>query len=305
MPIAAVDGIEIYYETIGDPDGVPLVFIMGIGNQLTTWPEEFFDGFVDREFFVVRFDHRDTGHSTRFDDVDYEVMEDLARVGQGEQPRPPYTFSEMAGDIVGLMDYLGLARAHVLGHSLGGMIAQVMAMEYPDRLLSLTSMSANTGAPGVGQPSAEALEALLAPVAEDRAARIEQSVRSRRIWATPEFFDEELTRKHFEESWDRGGDSSAGTMRHAGALLAAPNREPDLVRLEIPTLVVHGDQDALVDPSGGTRTAEAVPGAELLMLEGLGHDLPPPYWAQIIEAVTNLAVRAESGAPDRSSYGTA
>ena len=178
---------------------------------------------------------------------------------------------------------------------MGGMIAQTMAIEHRDRVLSLTSMSSNTGAPGVGQPTAEAMAALLAPVPAAREERIEQSIRSRQIWATPEFFEEDLVRQHFEQSWDRGGDSSAGTARHAGAILAAPDREPHLAQLELPTLVVHGDQDPLVEPSGGIRTAEVVPGAELLMIEGMRHDLPPPYWSQIIEAVTQLVVRSASG----------
>jgi pimeloyl-ACP methyl ester carboxylesterase len=294
MPIARLDDVEIYYETHGDPDGVPLLLIIGIGNQLTTWPDELCQGFVDREFFVIRFDHRDTGHSTRFDDSEFDLDAELQRMASGEPLRPAYTLSDMAADSVGILDDLGIERSHILGVSMGGMIAQTIVIERRDRVLSLTSMSSNSGAPGVGEPSAEALEALLAPAPEGRDARIEQSVSSRRIWSTPEHFDEDLTRKHFERSWDRGGDSSGGTARHAGAVLAASDRDPDLARLDLPTLVIHGDQDTLVNPSGGLHTAEVIPEAELLMIEGMSHDLPPPYWAQVIEAVTALAVRSAS-----------
>lgn len=294
MPTARLEDVEIYYETHGDPEGVPLLLVIGIGNQLTTWPDEFCQGFVDREFFVIRFDHRDTGYSTRFADSEFDIGSALEGASSGQPIQPPYTLSDMAADTVGILDDLGFQRSHILGVSMGGMIAQTVAIEHPERVLSLTSMSANTGAPGIGLPSAEAMEALLAPTPESREARVEQSVRSRRIWATPEFFDEDLTRQHFERSFDRGGDSGAGTTRHAAAILAAPDRDPDLALLDLPTLVVHGDQDALVDPSGGQRTAEVVPDAELLLIEGMGHDLPPPYWPQIIEAVTALAARSAS-----------
>jgi pimeloyl-ACP methyl ester carboxylesterase len=292
VPTAHLESVEIFYETHGDPEGVPLLLIIGIGNQLTTWPDEFCQSLVDREFFVIRFDHRDTGFSTRFDDAAYDIAADLEMVATGQPGNPPYSLSEMAGDCVGLLDHLGIDRTHLLGLSMGGMVAQLMAIEHTDRVLSLTSMSSHTGASDAGQPSEEALAALLEPAPDDRQARIEQSVRARQIWATPEHFDENLTREHFTRSWARGGDSSGGTGRHAGAVLSAASRDADLAELGIPTLVIHGDQDQLVDSSGGTRTAEVIPGAELLILEGLGHDLPPPYWAPVIEAITALAVRA-------------
>jgi pimeloyl-ACP methyl ester carboxylesterase len=180
----------------------------------------------------------------------------------------------------------------VLGHSMGGMVAQAVALDSRPRVISLTSMSSSTGSHDVGQPSDEAFQALVEPGAVGREAKIEQNVRSRRIWASPEHFDEELTRQHFEQAWDRGGDGSAGSARHAGAVISAANRESRLARLDLPTLVIHGDKDALVDSSGGVRTADVIPAAELLMLEGMGHDFPPPYWAQIIESVTTLAAQA-------------
>lgn len=301
MPTVRLADVEIYYETHGDPEGVPLLLIIGIGNQLTTWPDEFCQGFVDREFFVIRFDHRDTGKSTRFDDSDYDLFADISQVAEGSGPQPPYTLSDMATDCVGVLDDLGIRRTHVFGVSMGGMVAQCMALEHRSRVASMTSMSSTTGAPDVGQPSPEALDALLAPTPNERQARIEQSVRSRQIWATPEFFDAELTRAHFEASWARGGDSSGGTRRHAGAVLAGPSRDTDLAELDVPTLVVHGDQDKLVDSSGGVRTAEVIPGAELLILEGLGHDLPPIYWGPIIESVTALAARAGAMDTDKEA----
>jgi pimeloyl-ACP methyl ester carboxylesterase len=294
VPLASVDNIEINYETHGPSDGVPLLLIMGLGNQLTTWPWEFCQGLVDREFLVIRFDHRDTGLSTRLDDLEYDISDDVARLLAGEPSLAPYSLEDMAADSLGVLDHLGLERVHLLGQSMGGMIAQAVVIENRSRVMSLTSMSSSTGSHDVGQPSKEALQALLEPAAVGREAKIEQNVRSRRIWASPEHFDEEFTRQHFEQAWERGGDSSAGSARHAGAVISAADREPRLAQLDVPTLVIHGDKDALVDPSGGLRTAEVIPDAQLLMLEGMGHDFPAPYWAQIIESVTTLAARAAS-----------
>lgn len=295
VPLAPVGDIELFYESFGDDDDPTLLLVMGLGAQMITWPDELCRGLADRRFHVVRFDNRDIGLSTKLDHLEFDEAVALATLAAGEPIDVPYTMSDMAADAVGLLDHLGVERAHVVGQSLGGMIAQVLAIEHPDRILSLTSISSTTGAPDVGHPTPEALNALLEAGAEGREAVIEQDLRKRKAWATPGAADDDELREFFARIYDRS-HHPPGNSRQLGAVLTAANREPLLAGLDVPTLVVHGDADPLVGVDGGRRTAEVVPGAELLILEGMAHDLPAPYWGPIIEAITSLAARAVQAA---------
>lgn len=288
--IAPVNGIEIGYETHGDAGGEPLLLVMGLGAQLIVWPLELCDALVDRGFYVIRYDNRDTGLSTKCNDVGGEFMAAFLAASLGEPVEVSYRLTDMAADGMGLLDHLGIESAHIVGASMGGMIAQTMAIEHPARVRSLTSIMSTTGEPDVGQPKPEAMALLLQPPPLTREAAIEQSVASRRALGSPEHFDEAVARQLAASTYDRCW-YPAGTARQLLAILASGSRAEGLAELRVPTLVIHGDSDPLVTPSGGQRTAELIPGAELLMLEGMGHDLPPAVLGPIVEAITSLAAR--------------
>lgn len=293
MPFATSGDLNIYYEVDAfSDDDPPLVLIAGLGAQLLFYEDELVRGFVDRAFRVIRLDNRDAGLSGSVD-VDLS-RDDLYAAFNGETSfDPPYGLDEMAGDVVAVLDDLGVDRAHVMGVSLGGMIAQAMAIDHPGRVHSLTLLSSTSGNPSVGQPSAEAMDALVRqrPPDQTRQEVIESDLADRRIWATAEHFDADLAREYFGRCFDRARNP-AGMTRQMAAVVTAPDRETDLARLEVPTLVMHGTEDKLIAPDGGTRLAELIPGSEFVGLEGMGHDLPPHYWAPVIEAVTQLAIRA-------------
>ncbi len=296
MPTAAVGNIELAYDVHGDPQDPALVLMAGLGNPLLFFEDEFVQGLVDRSFRVVRFDNRDSGLSTTLDEAKVDMGDVLDAIGSGRHIDLPYTVSDMAADAVGLLDHLGIDRAHVLGVSLGGMVAQSVAIEHPTRVQSLTLVSSTTGSADVGQPTPEAIVALLSPnQGTSRAEMVEHDVASRRIWATVEYFEEAQTRSYFEALYDRGY-SPGGQARQMAAVLAAPDREPSLARLSVPTLILHGTDDKLIAFDGGARLAELIPGAELVELQGMGHDLPAAYWGPVIEAITQLAVRSMTGA---------
>ena len=284
--------VEIEYEELGSPDDPALVLVAGLGNQMHFFEDEFVQGLTDRAFRVVRFDNRDSGLSTTFDDAPIELEDVLTAIDSGDPIDLPYSVLDMAADVVALLDHLEIDRAHLLGVSLGGMIVQDVAIHQPDRVDSLTLLSSTSGGADVGQPSPEALSALLAPATEtDRESVVEQGVQTRRVWATAEHFDEQWTRGYFERAYDRSFHPGA-TARQIAAVMAAPDREPALRNVATPTLVAHGTEDQLIAPDGGARLAELIEGAEFMELEGMGHDLPPHFWAPIIEAVTLLAIRS-------------
>ena len=292
MARATSGDIEIEYDVQSFyDDDPPLVLIAGLGCQLIFFEDEFVQGLIDRAFRVIRIDNRDMGLSTWLDDHPVDLTDVYAALGAGEAPEVPYTLRDMAADVVAVLDDAGIDRAHVLGVSLGGMIAQTLAIEFPERVHSLSLLSSTTGAPDVGQPSPEALEALLAPGPEDttREAIVEADVAARAVWSTSGHFDEDWTRDYFGRCYDRA-HHPAGQSRQMAAILTAPDREPALAELAVPTVVLHGTADNLVAPSGGQRLAELIPDAEYVELDGMGHDLPPHYWAPIIEAITQLAV---------------
>lgn len=294
MARATSGDIEIEYDVQGFyDDDPPLVLIAGLGCQLIFFEDEFVQGLIDRAFRVIRMDNRDVGLSSWLDDHPVELGEVYTALAAGEAPEVPYSLRDMAADVVAVLDDAGIDRAHVLGVSLGGMIAQTLAIEFPDRVRSLSLLSSTTGAPDVGQPSADALEALLAPGSDDqsRDAVVEADLAARSIWSTPGQFDEDWTRDYFGRCYDRA-HHPAGQGRQMAAVLTAPDREGALAQLAVPTVVLHGTADTLVGQDGGTRLAELIPDAEFVELDGMGHDLPPHFWAPIIEAITQLAIRS-------------
>jgi pimeloyl-ACP methyl ester carboxylesterase len=211
-------------------------------------------------------------------------------VAAGEKVEAPYLLSDMAADAIGLLDHLGIAAAHIVGASMGGMIVQTMAIEHPDRVLSLTSIMSNTGNFEYGNARPEAMAVLMEPAATDRDAAIERSVRASQVIGSPEHFDEDRARERAEEAFDRCF-YPAGIGRQLIGIHASGSREDALRELNVPTLVIHGTDDPLVEVSGGERTAELIPDAELLLVEGMGHDLPQVFWSQVVEAVTRLATK--------------
>lgn len=287
MARAQSNGIEIEYETFGDPADPPLLLIMGLGAQLVAWDEEFCESMVDRGFFVVRFDNRDVGLSTKVD-VDVDPMAEILAALAGGPARAPYLLTDMAADAAGLLDHLAIERAHVVGASMGGMIAQTLAIDHPGRVATLTSIMSTTGDPDVGQPHAEVLPVLLAPTPEDRDAAISQWVASAQAIGSPGQVDEDWARRRAERSFDRC-NYPQGAVHQLLAIVASGSRSEALRGLDVPALVIHGDADPLVDPSGGQRTHECLAGSRILVIEGMGHDVPKVFWGQIIEAVTALA----------------
>lgn len=284
------NGMKLWFDTVGDDEGAPLLLVAGLGGQAINWHEEFCWGLADRGFLVIRFDNRDAGLSQFLDDpVDLHAA--AAAFLGGAAVEAPYRLTDLATDAVGLLDALGIDRAHVLGSSLGGMIAQTIAIEHPSRVQSLTSLMSTTGERDLLLPEADVLALLLEPVGPS----LDDALASARRWAgavgSPDHLDDELivemTRRAFERSPRRDG-----TLRQLVALVASPSREAGLAELGVPTLVVHGTADRLIRPEGGRRTAELVPGAQLLELEGMGHDLPRYFWAPVIEQVTALAARS-------------
>ena len=293
---ALSNGIEIEFETFGDAGDPPLLLVMGLGAQLVSWDIELCESLVDRGFYVIRFDNRDVGLSTKVPvDENLDVMAEMMKALAGEAPAAPYRLADMAADAVGLLDHLGIDRAHLVGASMGGMIVQQVAVDHPERLLSLTSIMSTTGDPDVGQPNPEVLAVLLDPAPAERDAYIAHSVEGSRTIGSPEHFDEDRAAVKAGQSFDRCY-YPRGTANQLMAILASGSRTEGLRKLDVKTLVIHGDVDPLVTVSGGERTAEVIPGAELMILEGMGHDVPVFYWPQIIEAITGLAARSTAAA---------
>lgn len=287
---AQVGDIEIAYETFGDPADTPVLLVMGLATQMIGWPDDFCRALVERELFVVRFDNRDIGLSTHLHDAG---APDIMAVFGGDASSVPYALTDLADDTVGLLDALGLDSAHVVGASMGGMIAQLVAIRYPKRVRSLTSIMSTTGNPTVGAPAEAAMGVLLAPPATDRESAIQRAVDTYRVIGSPGFeFDETGLRDRAGLSFDRAYDP-AGVARQLAAILTTHDRTADLGEVSVPTLVVHGSHDTLVDVSGGRATAAAIPGSDLLVVDGMGHDLPREMWPEILDRISGLVERAE------------
>jgi pimeloyl-ACP methyl ester carboxylesterase len=288
MPqITIASGLALEYESYGEHGEPPVLMVMGFGSQLVSWPRDFCRLLAAGGRHVISFDNRDCGLSARFDGVDaqIEAVHLAAASGDIERARElaPYTLSDMAADGFGLLTALGIDRAHVVGASMGGMIAQTMAIEQPERVLTLTSMMSTTGEPEVGQATPEALEALLAPAATSREGYI-ASAATWLLWHSRRYPELEQTRAIAAETYDRGLNAQ-GTMRQLAAMLASGSRVEGLRQLQLPTLVIHGSDDTLISPSGGERTAELVPGAKYVLVRDMGHDRPTPLWPEICRPI--------------------
>lgn len=277
--------VELAYTTTGEQDRPPVLLVAGLGAQLISWEDGFCDQLADRGLFVIRFDNRDVGLSTH---LGVGTSADSPVAGP-----PSYTLSEVAADAAGLIEGLGLGSAHVVGASMGGMVAQILAIEHPDQVRSLTSIMSTTGAAGVGEASEAAVALLMAPPARSRAAVVDGAVVVNRVLGSPTYpVAEDQVRERAAMAYDRSSDP-AGFARQLQACLSTPDRTEVLRRVEIPTLVVHGAADPLIGVSGGRATAATIPGAELLVIDGMGHELPQPVWSEVIDRIAMLIKRAE------------
>jgi pimeloyl-ACP methyl ester carboxylesterase len=284
-----VGDVEICYETFGDPGDPALLLIMGLGTQMLAWHEDFCRELAGRGFFVIRYDNRDVGRSTHFRDVKPPSLPELLT---RRFKRLAYTLDDMAADAIKLLDHLGIRQAHVTGASMGGMIAQVLAGQHPDRVLSLTSIMSTTGNRRVGQPAFKIYPMFLGRPPKGRDAYVKRGVKMFKLIGSPGFdFDEEGIREIAARSYDRDPTSS-GTQRQLAAILAAGDRTADVRRIQAPTVVIHGTADPLIKSSGGKATAKAIPDSRLLLIEGMGHDLPRGTWPRIVEAIADNATRA-------------
>ncbi|MFE1907488.1 alpha/beta fold hydrolase [Streptomyces gardneri] len=288
MPITAVSlDVSLAYETFGDPGDPPVLLVMGFGAQMLGWHEDFCRALADRGRHVIRYDNRDCGLSTKFDDHPVDVAEFIATVSAGDIPTAlamaPYRLHDMADDGLALLTALGIERAHVVGSSMGGMIAQTMALSSPERVLTLTSMMSSTGETAYGRSSPEAQEAMATPKPADRDGYVAAAEREL-VWASRRYGDGAALRELAAASYDRSYHP-AGLGRQLAAMILSGSRAEALRELRVPTLVIHGLDDTLIDPSGGRRTAELVPGAELLLIPDMGHDRPRELWPELIDAV--------------------
>lgn len=283
-------GVELCYQTFGDPEADPLLLVMGLGGPMNWWDAELCRMLAAAGFYVIRYDNRDTGRSSRCPGRVTRKM--LVRAFVGGRVNPPYRLGDLAEDGFGLLDHLGIERAHVAGVSMGGMIAQTMAVTRPQRVLSLVSIMSTTGRRTVGWQHPSLLPVLLAPRRPGRDAYIEGTIRMQGLIGSPGYPpDDEEMRRRGGETYDRGVDP-AGVMRHMMAVLTQPNRSKALHALRIPATVIHGMADKMVHPSGGRATAQAIPGAQLLLIPGMGHDLPPELFETFTDAIRRTADRA-------------
>ncbi|MCG8590582.1 MAG: alpha/beta fold hydrolase [Proteobacteria bacterium] len=290
MPTAPSNGIELHYECFGDPGAAPLLLVMGLGGQMILWDEEFCEQLADRGYQVIRFDNRDVGCSTWFADAGVpNPLTVMQAVATGQSPEVPYRLEDMAADTCGLLDHLGIERAHVVGASMGGMIAQSLAIANPERVRTLTSIMSTTGNPELPPAKPEVMQLLMSPSPTERQAVIEHSLQMWKVIGSPGFpLDEERVRSRAARQFDRGFQPE-GTARQMAAIVASGSRVDGLRELRVPTLVIHGVEDVLVPVSGGKDTADCVPDAKLLLIEGMGHDMPVAVWPQLLDAIDGHA----------------
>ena len=270
MPETHHGDVEIHYETFGDPDRPTLLLVNGLGSQCINYSTEWCEMFAAEGYHVVRFDNRDVGLSAKLPDVDY-------------------TLADMAGDAIAVLDAVGADRAHVMGCSMGGMIVQRLAIDHPERLHSVTSVMSRTGEPGFGDSSEEALAILMTPPPAERTAYIERQVEAHRVYGSkPEWLDEDAIRRRAATSYDRCFYPE-GIVRQMMAVGRDGSRGEQLAGVDLPVLVIHGSRDTLIDPSGGRRTAELIPGARFVEIEGMGHDYPTAVWRQWVDVWAEFA----------------
>ena len=294
---ARANGIELAYDSFGDADAQPLLLIMGLGTQMIAWDEAFCERLAARGYRVIRFDNRDIGLSTKFSEAGVPDIGKLLMLAlSGEDVSAvsvPYTLAEMAQDAVGLLDVLGIDSAHIVGASMGGAIAQEIALRHPQRVRTLVSIMATSGAPGLPPPKPDALALLMTPSPTDRDGYLERYLRMMKILRAGEFPDEEaLDPARAARTFERGLNP-AGYARQLAAIIASGSRKERLASLRTPTLVIHGDVDPLVPVECGIDVARSVPGARMLTIEGMGHALPAATWQRIIDGIAEHAVRAD------------
>jgi len=290
MPRVHANGIEIAYDTVGDPQGRPLLLIMGLTTQMLGWPDRFCRMLAEKDHWVIRFDNRDCGLSSKLEQFGVPDLNQMTRdLAEGLRVTPPYTLSDMASDTVALMDALGIEKAHICGLSMGGMIGQIMALAHPSRMLSLISMESTTGEPDLPGPSEEANEAMMSLPPVMRDAYLDYTVDLYRAFAgESEKMDEGVQRRISARCYDRMF-YPMGFARQMAAISVAPGRREDLRSVSVPTLVIHGDSDALMPPAHGQDTADAIPGAQLVIVEGLGHGMAyPTLWEEMVNAIDEL-----------------
>ncbi len=289
MPTTTVGEVDIYFESFGEESDPALLLVCGLGAQCIGFEDDLCRKFAALGLRVIRFDNRDAGLSTHLGTPFGDVAEALVAALGGGQTEATYGLSEMAGDAIGLMDSLDVSEAHIFGTSMGGMIAQTIATEHGSRVTSLTSVMSNTGEPEYGSPEPDCLAALMAGMtpAVTREERIQSDIDLQDVIGTIGGWDSHAVRRRAELFVDRSYDPD-GASRQALAMLSSGSRAESLPFVEMPTVVMHGDKDRLVTMSGGVRTAELIPGAQLRILEGMAHDLPPRYWDQVVGAVGDL-----------------
>jgi pimeloyl-ACP methyl ester carboxylesterase len=293
--IVKVNGVELAYDTFGESKNPPMLLIMGLGEQMIRWDVRFCQSLAAAGFWVIRFDNRDVGKSTKFESAG--VPNVLALLLGGQSPETlsvPYTLVDMAQDAVGLLDALNIESAHVVGISMGGMIAQTVAIHFPKRVRTLTSIMSSTGNPDLPRPKPEAMMILQQTPPDNRAEYIEYTVQRQRILSGPKYpIDEVYVRDFASRKFDRSFYPQ-GTTRQLAAILASGSRKEALKKVKIPTLVIHGDADPLVPVEGGKDTAASIPGARLQIIEGLGHDIPVEAAPQILEAIIQHVRKTET-----------
>ena len=277
--------IELEYDHFGNPTDPALLLIMGFTAQMVVWDEEFCKQLADRGHFVIRFDNRDCGLSTKLHGVpsnsDAVIM---AAMMETEMPPVPYTLSDMAADAMQVLDHLNIERAHIMGASMGGMIAQTVAIEHPHRVKTLISVMSQPGELTVGQPTQEAMELIVTPAPSDRDEYIAFAPKWQ-LWQSKKYRSDEVSRRNAIRDFDRSNYPEGGP-RQMAAIYASGSRAEGLQKLQVPTLVIHGTDDQLITPSGGERTAELIPNSTLLMVDDMGHDLPQPLWPLFIDAIS-------------------
>jgi pimeloyl-ACP methyl ester carboxylesterase len=277
--------IELEYDHFGNPTDPALLLIMGFTAQMVAWDEEFCTQLADRGHFVIRFDNRDCGLSTKLHGVpsnsDAVIM---AAMMETEMPPVPYTLSDMAADAMKVLDHLAIERAHIMGASMGGMIAQTVAIEHPHRVKTLISIMSQPGELTVGQPTQEAMELIVTPAPSDRDEYIAFAPKWQ-LWQSKKYRSDEVSRRNAIRDFDRSNYPEGGP-RQMAAIYASGSRAEGLQKLQIPTLVIHGTEDQLITPSGGERTAELIPNSTLLMVDDMGHDMPQPLWPLYLDAIT-------------------
>ena len=284
MPNVIANGIQIEYDTFGDSSFPALLLIMGGGSQMIYWEAEFCDLLADKGFFVIRFDNRDIGLSTKFEDAG---IPDMMAVMKGESVTPPYTLEDMADDAIGLLDALGIEKANICGASVGGMIAQVVSYRHPERVLSLTSIMSSTGNPALPQIKPEILAEVYKPVPDEREAYIEHNVNMwRKLWSPGFQFEEKRLRALMAESYDRSYYPQ-GMARQSAAVMAHGYQRASIASIKATTLVIHGDKDPFMPVEGGKETAELIPGSKLLIIKGMGHDIPKGTWPIIVDTISD------------------